>query len=347
MSVNTRQETADLAKGMAVLFMIQVHLTELFATPELFASDFGRISLFLGGPPVAPLFMAVLGYFLAASRRSVPQLLWRGMIVLGVAFALNLGLNFHLLIRIATGRFALNPLEYVLGVDILFLAALAILILAVLRPIFRASALWPLIMAIVIAGVTPLVNEGAAASTWSPYLLAFAGGDARWSYFPLFPWLAYPLLGWAFFHWRQSRTSPDRWPRGVRQGVFALSGIVVATFIGYGVEIAAELPAYYHHGLLYFCWVTVFLVFWIMVLGAVNRLAGQSLPVRYVKWLGEHVTVVYVLQWLAIGNLATWLYRTQSLAEVGGWLAAILTFVSLATLAVERTKSARRTQAKS
>ena len=60
----TRSFTADLLKGMAVLAMIQVHLMELFARQEVYDSLTGKISLFLGGIPAAPVFMAVMGYFL-------------------------------------------------------------------------------------------------------------------------------------------------------------------------------------------------------------------------------------------------------------------------------------------
>ncbi|MEI7897648.1 MAG: heparan-alpha-glucosaminide N-acetyltransferase domain-containing protein [bacterium] len=56
--------TADLLKGIAVLFMIQVHIMEQFASPDTCNSLIGKISMFLGGPPCAPVFLAVMGYFL-------------------------------------------------------------------------------------------------------------------------------------------------------------------------------------------------------------------------------------------------------------------------------------------
>ena len=35
MQANSRETVLDLAKGLAVLFMVQVHLMELFARPEV------------------------------------------------------------------------------------------------------------------------------------------------------------------------------------------------------------------------------------------------------------------------------------------------------------------------
>ena len=74
-----RDGTADLLKGFAVLFMIQVHIMEQFATPDIFNSSIGKISMFLGGPPCAPVFMAVMGYFLAKSSRPFIYFLKRAL----------------------------------------------------------------------------------------------------------------------------------------------------------------------------------------------------------------------------------------------------------------------------
>jgi len=58
---SNRNQTADLLKGFAVIFMIQVHVIEQFATQTLYDSLWGKISLFLGGPFCAPVFLAVMG----------------------------------------------------------------------------------------------------------------------------------------------------------------------------------------------------------------------------------------------------------------------------------------------
>jgi len=60
--------TADIAKGIAVVLMIQVHLTELFAIPEWYEGVAGKLSLFLGGPPAAPVFMFLMGFFCLSGK---------------------------------------------------------------------------------------------------------------------------------------------------------------------------------------------------------------------------------------------------------------------------------------
>jgi len=74
-----RLRLPDLLKGIAILFMIQVHIMELFIDYAGQSSPVGRASLFLGGPFTAMVFMMVMGYFVAASRKSFKQNLFRGV----------------------------------------------------------------------------------------------------------------------------------------------------------------------------------------------------------------------------------------------------------------------------
>jgi hypothetical protein len=64
-----RDGTADLLKGLAVLLMIQVHIMEQFVSSDTYNSLIGKASMFLGGPPCAPVFLAVMGYFLAITAK--------------------------------------------------------------------------------------------------------------------------------------------------------------------------------------------------------------------------------------------------------------------------------------
>ena len=66
-----RNQLADLLKGIAVLLMIQVHVLELFASETILKSGGGALLMFLGGPFVAPVFMAILGYFTISSTKTV------------------------------------------------------------------------------------------------------------------------------------------------------------------------------------------------------------------------------------------------------------------------------------
>jgi hypothetical protein len=39
---------------------------------------------------------------------------------------------------------------------------------------------------------------------------------------------------------------------------------------------------------------------------------GDFFLLKYLKWLGQNVTIIYVLQWILIGNTATAIYKMVS-----------------------------------
>ncbi|MBG87661.1 MAG: hypothetical protein CMO80_12270 [Verrucomicrobiales bacterium] len=124
-----------------------------------------------------------------------------GVKTLLLAFALNLGMNAHLLIRSWMGHFPeLDPKQFIFGVDILFLAAAGILLTALHRAIYKRSPHWlaALILAECVVLSTGAVNRYCSdVSSIGVWLAPFFGGQAEWSYFPWFPWLAYVGYGMA------------------------------------------------------------------------------------------------------------------------------------------------------
>jgi uncharacterized membrane protein len=323
-----RNQVADLLKGVAVVLMIQVHLIEQFATLDLYKSTVGRISLFLGGPPAAPVFLAVMGYFLASTRKTLPQLLRRGMSLILGGLALNLGLNANLLYAIHQGRIQLDPLAFIFGADILPLAGLSVILVALSRMVFKHNALAYSVAALVVAVVTPLLF-GPNTTPALLYVVPFFWGDQWWSYFPLFPWLAYPLLGVVL---GTSRTIFDA-ITSLNSRIQIILLLVLCSVLPFtapfAVQSITELPLYYHHGVLLLLWILGFLAIWLFVFSKLEATWGNSRISRYLKWLGKNVTAAYVFQWLIIGNLATELYRSQSLAQVLVWFVTILFATSL------------------
>ncbi len=333
--MNSRNPTADLLKGVAVVLMIQVHLFEQFAALGLSHSTIGKISLFLGGPPAAPVFLAVMGFFLARSRKTALQHIHRGLLLILGGLMLNLGLNANLLYSIHHGRFQLDPLPFIFGADILPLAGLSIIVVGMLRRLLKDNALAYFSAASVVAIVAPMLAKFET-DPLAMYVVPFFWGDQWWSYFPLFPWLAYALLGVALgtaptiFIAFESISVWKKLP-----AFLVLIGALLAT-LPYATQSITELSSYYHHGILLFLWVLGFLTLWVFVLSNLESSFGNSAVFHFIKWLGRHVTSAYVFQWLIIGNLATELYRTQSLVQVLIWFVTILCATSLLVAAFKK-----------
>lgn len=322
--IDNRNPVPDLLKGIAVIAMIQVHVMELFAKPEILSSVIGKISLFIGGPFAAPVFLTVMGYFLGASLKSKKQKIKRGVYLIFLGLILNAGLNAHLLIKIINGTFNLNPLEYIFGADILFSAGLSIIIIALSDNLFKRSPYAAIGIAILIPLITPYIPD---LPTEMRYFQAFIYGGYTWSYFPVFPWMAYSLLGFGIYRIFAGR--PALFNNITRKAglIIILSVLIISMLFIPAFRQITRLQEYYHHGIFLFVWISIFLAFYsLIIISAHENFKGIKL-FSFLKWLGKNVTLIYIIQWLIIGNIATAIYKTQELVVVIIWIPAII-FIS-------------------
>lgn len=307
-----RFQVADLMKGIAVLLMIQVHIIELFATSFITESEAGHVLLFLGGPFVAPVFVVFMGYFIALVNKPTSVMVLRGVKVFAGGILLNCALNLNLLISVAKGTLDVDVLSYIFGVDILLFAGLAIIAITLLKKLLDLHFIVTTSVSLIIAlSAIPMLNF-TVENTFLSYLLSFVYGCLNWSYFPLFPWLSYALLGYAAFQFQQKVDLKIFDKPILRIGLsIILVGFMIVT-IKYAISISSALNDYYHHGLLFFVWTAVFLCFYRFFLVEIERYFSTSHILKYVKWLGENVTLIYFIQWIIIGNIATSIYKTVS-----------------------------------
>lgn len=342
-----REQTGDLLKGFAVIFMVLIHLIENMATHEVETSWFGQLCMFLGGPPAAPVFMAVMGYYLLRPQPRAPRYyITRGLVLFSGGMLLNVGLNFNLLISIYSGRFDLNPYEFLFGVDILHFAGLSIVTIGLISIAFKRNLLAYFALAVLVAAIGSRIPEFATTeNSILSYANAFLWGDFDWSYFPLFPWLAYPLLGISF------RLATEKFAERITsRKTISLIGAatlvaLMATSYEYAISSSANLPFYYHHDLLFAIWTFVFLFGWTATCSELDDTIGKTYLFLYVKWLGKNVTSVFVFQWLLIGNLSTEFYRTQNWPAIPLWFIGVLTMTTILTATWRKLKRLRHLRA--
>lgn len=323
-----RLRLPDLLKGIAIVLMIQVHIMELFMDHSVQQSVVGKVSLFLGGPFTAIIFMIVMGYFVAASKKTLWQTIKRGVELFFLGFLLNVGLNLNLLLRINFQGWQYNPLEYIFGVDILYLAGLSIIFLACLKSVpTKFQKLVPFVLLLLVLILTNKVNA-LLTTTERKYISPFIGGYWSWSYFPIFPWLAYPLAGYFFFTIEGSIT---HWINHHRKYTVFIVLLLAATVFYYsktGFNTTINLSSYYHHTISYGFWALGVLVLWTSFFYLITKTLRITAFERVLAWMGRNITVIYVVQWLVIGNIATAIYQTQALKLFPVWFLGVL-FVSL------------------
>jgi len=329
----------DLLKGFAVFLIIPVHILETFINTPGRESLFGKVLLFLGGPVAVPVFM-VMGYFVAKSKKSTAQTFFRGVKIFILGLFLNVGLNFHLLWKIYFDGWQFNPLQYILGVDIFYLAGLSIMVMAFLKNVRKGQVLFLVALIFIISISTSEMNKWLMVPETN-YLLPFIAGKYSWSYFPLFPWLVYPLIGFLF-----QKIEPE--VMGVIQKnkklawTFALVIFILVLIFGkFGVTTTINLTEYYHHTFLFFLWAMGVVVLWVLLLRIVIRRFNRYPIVMFFRWLGKNITVFYVVQWLIIGNIATAIYQTKSLSEYPFWFVGIFLVTAGLTFLIERRQMLR------
>lgn len=331
---SNRNQTADLLKGLAVVFMIQVHLIELFARQDIFNSSVGSVLLFLGGPPAAPIFMAVMGYYIAQSKKSFLHNLKRGILLFVGGILLNIGLNLHLLLLISQGHSQIDPLKLIFGADILPLAGLSIIVISMLKTFFKKNLFFYLMFAAAVLYIHNITININLSDSSLLFIQAFLWGGLDWSYFPLLPWLFYPMVGFSFKIFIES-VNLDQ---STKDFLGLFTAVITYVTLNYGIQIAADLNHYYHHDWLYSMWVVQFLVLMVYLAEKIEMWLGKSNILLFIKWLGKNVTAVYVFQWIIIGNIATALYKTQNWVELFFWFMGICFLVAVLVITFEKLK---------
>lgn len=311
---------------------------ELFAREDIYDGWAGKLSLFLGGVPAAPVFMIIMGYFLAFGQKEPIKMMIRGVKLFMAGMVLNIGLNAHLIYRVLNDGWQVNIWHYIFGIDIFHLAGLSLIIIASLSFLYKRNFIPYMITAFVIVLMSSVLKAYSNESTTGTYLMAFIHSNSEWSYFPLIPWLAYPLTGYSFKLFEEKYLK-DALNLKIKVSLTVVLLVLFLFTVNYAVSISHSLNIYYHHDAVFYNWSLSFVILWTLLLSFTEKAAGDTIVLRYVKWLGINVTTVYIFQWLIIGNIATSIYKTQSLTGFIFWFAGITIFTSLLTLLWNKIKS--------
>ncbi len=325
----------DILKGLAAFLMVQIHITELFIDPAGKGTLVGEASLFLGGPFAAVVFMVVMGYFIALNKHSISENVFRGIRIFILGFLLNFGLNLHLLLNIFYSGWPHNPLQYLFGIDIFYLAGLSIIILAFFKLFGKWQEWAAMALFIVVGSITGTLNEKLTLENHY-FVLPFIAGHYSWSYFPLFPWLAYPLAGFIFARFENQVTSFILKNKKAARALIVSIAVPVLIFFRWGVNTTIDLPSYYHHTFLFIFWAIGLTFLWVLVIRLAVKQFLQSQTANFFCNIGRNITAFYVIQWLIIGNLATVFYQTQTIGTFPIWTGIIFAATVLLTFAYEK-----------
>lgn len=328
-----RVRAFDLARGLAVLFMIGVHVLWHWGAPDTWTSPIGQVISLAGGPTAAPVFMFLMGASLAfSSRTSFRLLVVRGAWLLWLGYLLNflrgvipayLGLSTGVVTAEQIAPFTLPWLATT--VDVHHMAGLSLIAIAALSLIVRPGWAW-LVLAggIVVAGPflrglefgTPLLD-----APLTPIL-----GGAPNVYYAVVPWVAFPLVG-AVFGSIVAR-APDR-ARVFRWA--ALVGIALCA-AGIGLFIVDppvfDVDTYWRMPPAYFVGITGLVLVWLWGCDLAVRHVRANPAFTFLYGWSSRVIAIYFTHWLIVGwGVGIFGFRSQPLdgALIGIVVAVVAT----------------------
>ena len=301
-----RQAELDLAKCLAIFFMIFLHCL-------MVTSGFdNKISLYmqravgqlLGGPFAAPVFMFSMGVGIVYSRNQEPvYLIRRGIKLMLLGVVVNVGefILPHFLAGKLLGKWDIFPIAgglLLFCIDILAFAGMAMILIGVLKKLNLAGA-----QMVIVALVLSVIGSFARFHDFGsnvPNLIAgyFIGSAGGFSAFPLFNWFIFPASGILFGEFYMRCNNKKKllrlWPLGL---ALALTYFLTSWFIGGG--FLSET----HH---YYFMTTIDAVFCIInIYGVIGfcYLLSALLPASAIKFFSKmsgNLNELYIIQWYLI-----------------------------------------------
>ncbi|OQB16073.1 MAG: Acyltransferase family protein [Firmicutes bacterium ADurb.Bin193] len=327
-----RQSELDIAKGLAIAFMVLVHTFELFSGDPFPQTASSHIIEFLGSPPAAPVFMLLLGVGIVYSKRTSAAFLFkRGIIILIMAYALGLFRDvipsfISSVINEDSEIFKDGVLE-LLGVDILQFAGLTFLFFALV--IKLKLKIWQIFScAIVFSAIGAILGETSTGIFGLDVLAGLFWGSWDRSWFPFFSWIFFPVSGYIFgtvlMH---CNNKTDMYKRILIISAVLLIPLTVLSY-NYGIKFGAfgDLwqQQYYHQDLFGNIVLTVFSLFWISLLYFLT-LPFKNRGFNTLSRWSKNVNQIYIAHWIILGILVyIFMEGPLSIRTIVGMSAVIL-----------------------
>jgi uncharacterized membrane protein len=334
-----RVRAFDLARGLAIVFMIGVHVLWHWGAPDTWTSPIGQVISFLGGPTAAPVFMFLMGASLAfSSRSSFGSLAVRGLWLVWLGYLLNflrgvipacLGLNAGLVTADQIAPFTLPWLATT--VDVHHMAGLSLIAIAALRLAARPSWIW-----LAIAGVVVLTGPFVRGLEFGTPLLdgplTPVLGGAPNVYYAVVPWIAFPLVGAVFGGIVARSAASDARRRVFRWGAVLGGALCAAGLVLFIVSPPSfDVGTYWRMPPSYFVAITGLVLVWLWLCDLVVRHVPANRAFTFLYGWSTSVIAIYFTHWLVVGwGVGIFGFRSQPLA--GALLGIVVAIVATALL---------------
>lgn len=345
----------DLARGFTILCMPAVHTVMMYADPAVLDTALGFCLQAVAEGPGAPLFMFLMGVYTGlAQPKTLREIALRSLGLLLAGYGLNAG---KFLLPLWLGRMP-EALLRELGVtgngdswklllmgDIFHFAGLALPLLYLVSRLPKVSP-WAALLALLVMATGPLVWDTTTGSDVLDEILRYATGAPPQVFFPLLPWLAYPLAGLAL---------GDRWKRhGNRDsrgmGIAKHSGLLGIMLIVIGRcgarfwPVEPDNTSFYRTAPFETGWHLGIVLLTIAAWSLAEKHIRDNGCFRLLRYSSKHITALYTIQWLLIcWTLPVTGFRTLDLYTTMVFILAMTTNTYLIVYTIQLLKPTAKT----
>jgi uncharacterized membrane protein len=314
-----RQIELDIARGLAVLFMVLIHTQENFSSDQAKETVLGGIIDLLGGIPAAPVFMFLLGIGIVYTRKSEPKIfIKRGLMLIGAGYLLSFMRgtlpNLFSMVMLQEGFYGKMALDTLTYVDIFQFSGLAMMLFGLIKK-YKPTTAMVTGIAIGFAGLNLLLANVQTDNFW---LAAFTGlfwGSNKLSFFPFLTWIFYPLVGYIFGTFLIRCTDKNKF-----YGIGLLASSILFCLSSYLFVFVLQIDTglnnaegYYHHQIYGNIIATSVVIIWLSLLHFMVKALPNWLSKMISRW-SQNVSEIYFIHWVIIGWLLVFMgYNTLSL----------------------------------
>lgn len=303
----------DLARGFTVFFIPAIHCAMLYSRPGTYDTPLMFFLRFIAEGPGGQLLMCLMG--IAATFKAVQPLrtiLGRSLLLLGAGTLLNVakfvipfsldGLPSEVIEALQLkGSTTADTIWHLCSLgDILHFAALThIFLWLVMRSKAKTA------FAVAVGTLATLISSKLILSqpvlSHIPYALKLFIGHPPRVFFPVFPWLLYPMVGLILGLAYQRDAENTMMLSALIGGICLVNGLLLDfTFPAvnpYGFYQTAPAATVWHLGIVL---VTVSFWHWVSVV------VKQNIFFRFLQFSAKNITLIYLIQWVLICWALPW-----------------------------------------
>jgi len=297
----SRIKSLDLARGFTVLFIAPIHAILYYGKPVVYQNWFSKTLAFIAEGPGAQLFMLLMGIsFTFSKHTSFKEIFKKALLLLLAGYSLNVlkfvlpaccgkmpqGLYDELQVAHNT-----NGLFHMLLVgDILQFAATALIVLYFVSRLPHGYSL-----AIILAVLICFIGPAAYGSRTGNYCLEMIAGQPPRVYFPVLPWLVYPLVGLYVGHCLKADRYVFECAAAIAIILLLISACFRCTYCTESSFYQTCPPSTMYH--------VAIVLLWLLGWHLLHKYVQGNFCFRLLAYCSQHITQIYIIQWIIIAWL--------------------------------------------